>query len=720
MKTFYRKNDYGYTLIEVLLGIVIFAVGMLALAQLQTHLTRNSTDANARTVGINIAEELIEQVRTFGQIDSSDDGLAAYNDITEARLSQTITRQGNVFTVVAQVVDYYYDQDSKEFTDSQPAGITKSDFKKVDLTVTWNSNQEFSIDPENQSQGRLGSGSVQVSEVISSITSASAGKVALNAAGSSAYSPEVDYEIDNRPGVVPIKLGDNKFKVSTTPLPDVIREDELVETSFDVVTYSNPNNGTGSTFLRREEFRAVSCECTLKLPGGDGEIGGMRPTVWNGSDYTEGEYVKDKAWGVSANNQQSQLCSICCRDHHDGGSSENDSLEDPGMALYSPFRSSSDYHQSGGQAGNHKHFSRGANGELVLVEQDGARYVEACRMIRKDGFFRVAQDLRQEGLNAFPADYLDDDPEINEYSQYVTDAVGLYKSGVLYKNDYELSPPDLVKPGQISPAVVFPASNFANATLMSTGGVESQQLRSRGIYLDYMSEDLRQKIICLDAGGSGEDCDVPRVSSALEIIPFYDVQLTWLSSWNETPSNVPIDVTNERISDDNQHSRGLATLIEGSQYVNISSTIHGGNLGLTGTDPIDEHYDADEQSYQIYAKAVDPSSPPATTGVFISGSILSSVNGLKAADVAIEAKDARCDRTNTGFECELEFGAWKPSLRVYNYDKSNKEIYACSSELLLEPPREHISLNGTGSWTNFSLDVSSTITTDIVLKEGGC
>ena len=88
----------------------------------------------------------------------------------------------------------------------------------------------------------------------------------------------------------------------------------------------------------------------------------------------------------------------------------------------------------------------------------------------------------------------------------------------------------MAKPGELAVPVVFPASSYGNATQMSVlNGVTEQQLRSRGIYIDYMSDDLRQKINCLDAGGTGEACDVPEVNTALEIIPFYDVQVTWLS-----------------------------------------------------------------------------------------------------------------------------------------------------------------------------------------------
>ena len=53
------NRSSGYTLIEVLIGILIFAVGMMALAQLQGNLARSGGDANARTVAMNFAEETI-------------------------------------------------------------------------------------------------------------------------------------------------------------------------------------------------------------------------------------------------------------------------------------------------------------------------------------------------------------------------------------------------------------------------------------------------------------------------------------------------------------------------------------------------------------------------------------------------------------------------------------------------------------------------------------
>jgi type IV pilus modification protein PilV len=710
-----RRQSRGFTLIEVLIGILIFAIGMMALAKLQGNLARNSGDSNARTVATNIAEEVIERARIFQKIES-DGTNPAYNDIVDG--TQTIERSGNLFTVATDVTDYYYDADADEFTVNVPAGVGKSDFKRIDLTVTWNSGQEFQIDANNTSNGRLGSGSIRITDVVSSMPSGSGGKANLGSAGSGSYAPPVDYNPGANPDIISIQLGDNKFKESTTPLPKVIRTDELVETTFDVVTYSQDD--AGATFLRREEFRAVSCECTLQLPSGAAE-GGLRPTVWDGNDYTEGEFVS-KPYGESANNLQSEFCDLCCRDHHDGGTGEEDDADDPGRSRFAPFRSAANYHLNGALAGDHKHYNRDNNGNMTLAQSDGATYVEACRMIRKDGFWRIAQDLRQEGLNSFPGDYLDESGEVTVYSGYVTAAVSAYEAEIGANDLYESGPPALLLPGGMSPPLVFPASTYGTATTFETGGITEQQLRARGIYLDYLSDKLRTRINCLDAGGIGSDCEVPGVSSALEIIPFYDVQLTWLARWNETPINNPIDVTNEAIADNNTHDRGIATLEAGFGYSTISSAVHSGNLGLTGTDPIDPWYTNDEEKYNLYALAVDFDSPPPLSGFVIYGEILSAVPGLKAADVEIVSKDeqAQCDRTNTGFECAIVEGATTPLLKVFNYFKNNTVLVACSNGLVIRGAHEHVGQNGVGNWTWFELPIEVSSNVTIVIKQDSC
>ena len=121
----------GMSLLEVLIGIVIFAIGMLALASLQGNLTRSAADANARSVAVTLAEELIERKRGFARIAVG--GLPAYADIVDNEVI-TETHGGIEYTITTAVADFYYDRDTDSFTTTAPASVISSDYKR--LTVT--------------------------------------------------------------------------------------------------------------------------------------------------------------------------------------------------------------------------------------------------------------------------------------------------------------------------------------------------------------------------------------------------------------------------------------------------------------------------------------------------------------------------------------------------------------------------------------------------------
>jgi len=717
----YKRSTGGYTLLEVLIGMVIFALGMMALAQLQGNLSKSSADSNARSVAINIAEETIEKARTFAQV-TGGVGVNAFNNIVTG--TSTTSRGGINYSVANVVTNYYYQppgavNGTGTFTTTKPANQINPDMKMLQLTVSWGTGQTFQID-KSQTSGNLGSGSIAMTDLISSITSPSGGKVLLNNAANELYGPPVNYSPGQNPDIVSIALGQNRFKESTKPEPKVYNANERVETQFDVVTYSQNDNG--ATFLRREEFEAVACECTLHTSANATE-GGLRPTLWNGNNYTEGQFVA-KPYGTSNKdnntNYQSEYCSVCCKDHHDGGTGSKDDVNDTPRSKYNPFRAASEYRTAAdgvtGLIGDHKHYKLGG----TTLANDGDTYYEACRLVRKDGFFRVAQDLRQEGLNSFPASYLDDKSEVDVYSSYVTGAMALFKAAAV--NNYEQSPPTLVTPLAMTPEVAFPGSKTTNRTSLSTFVPSSspQQLRARGIYVDYITDELRTILGCLDGGGTGQACGVGGSNSALEILPFYDVQLTWLGRWNESPINAPITVSNDAaIATGNTHDRGKAKLTTGSGNSDITFKDNRGNLGLTGSDPIDPNYNANLRTYPLYALAVVAAPPPVVTGYTLSGSITSTVGGVKASDVVIAASGgASCNRTLTGFNCVVPVSGGPPRLTVSNYFKKNNNLLACSTSLTTYGS-PHTGTVDTDNWTIFTLpQTGDTTSLNIYIKSG--
>ena len=687
----------GFSLMEVLVGISIFAIGMLALASLQGALTRSTVEAKVRTEAVNIAEQLIERQRGFAEI-TSVDGSFAFDNIVDN--SSTITRNNVNYTVSQDVTDFYYDLASDSFyspTVEQPApvGAVAPDYKTVSVAVSWDNDRNFVISEGTETTAYLGGGQIGLSTSISVVSVSAASRIS-GESDESLYAPDIDYSPGAKPDIISLSLGDNKFKESLLPEPDVIRLDELVETRFDVITYSQ--TGAGAIFLRREEFITVSCDCTLQAPPGDAESGGRRPAVWAGDEYVRAQFV-DKAYGVSSNNQQSQFCGVCCRDHHDGGSSADDHA-DTAVNLYGPFKTASEYNASGAFAGDHKHYSRAGAGALTLATSAGHSYVEACRLARQDGFFRVAQDFRREDLNVFPADFLDEQAEIDVYSDYVTGAAAAYADAT-YVN-YELSPPCIGVPltcvaqppkqGEYSAALGI--GELPSWTLLPLNAEPTQQLRSRGVYLDYLSYDMREVLANCDPDVNtaedsvckSGDVELDKTGSLnpLELIPFFDVQMTLLTRWNESPVNTPVDTKNEPLADDNAHQRGIISKITDGDST-VMSTGHRGNLGFTDSAPIDPLFNSQTTSSSIFVHAgFDPAPPDPGTWTEMTGELTETINGVKASDIDVEGQNGvLCDRTPTGFVCKVPEGLTNPRVRVFGYGKIGKDAFACMAPFAL-------------------------------------
>jgi len=739
------KRMTGAMLLEVVLAIAVFAFGMLALVQLQGNLTRSSADANTRTVATNIAEEIIEDIRGYEQVPAVGGNDAwEYLELVGTALTDTIgtvTRGGIDYTVTAEIKDFWRDdvndtfdwtwaEDPPDVHPNATGGPDFAAFKLLKIDVTWNTNQEFYVDDANTAD--LGDNKITLYQIIPSSPPILGAKIAADP-NAPAGGPVVDYTPGFNPDIAALRLDNKSWKESTTPIPDIIRSGELTETYFEVVTYNIAN-----IFLRREEFLTVGCECILN-PNNGGSDFGLRPTLWNGVEYTEADKVYDKNVGVSANNQQSVFCDICCRDHHDGGTGINDdgsdlngiSFEDKRL-VYDPWTDVRTPSVAINPGTDHDHFTRSKKG-VITVAQDRDTYLEACRMVRKDGFFRVAQDFNQRGFFGIVEEYMDNAAEVAEYSEYITTASEEF---------YEDSQADFPQPGDAGmPEFTNPADGLpydylpASKKLIAKGGPytnlptnlnsESQQLRSRGVYPDYMTDEVEGKIAtCLPLDGDGnppDGCQIPRFTSALGTYPFFEVQLTKLSNWTETRLNEPVDVTNEAVRTNNAHSRGRADL----KSVGMGNTasdhgLHKGNVGIAATDPIrmDDPQAADENTDMVYISTEDFGVVD-LVGFEITGEILSGVGGVKATDVELSFNEAQCGRTPTGYRCVVPEIAIGPTLTVSNYYKANQTLYACS-------PASEGGL-GTGTYvhgadnsTTFDLKKEENLTANIVIEDSPC
>jgi len=667
----------GVTLLEVVLAIAVFTFGMLALAHLQSNIGRSSTDSNTRTVAVNIAEEIIERARNWKRLGADPNNPSTFPDVIYAfddlsgTMTATVQRGGVDYNVTAEITDYYHDLDADpgvSFSPNDELGTGRPKFKVMEITVEWVSAEFLRGEgTDNENVGNLGSGGITVTDIIPSTSSLGSGKI-VAADDGVPQGPPTAYNPGLAPDVIRLNIDGTRYKESSAPVPKVIRSGELSETWFDVVTYNLVNNE--ASFVRREEFVALSCQCTLRSPSGQGNDG-LYPAIWTGVEYSIGADTIDDAlvgkWhGESASNQQSIYCDVCCRDHHDGDSTSADQR----------------YRANGGvPAGDHEHYDI----NLVLADSDGDDYVESCRLIRKDGFFRVAQDAQLDGFNAFPDFYLDGLGSTT-YANYVVDAVEDYYNS---SRTELLAPEDASAPWYNS--YDFPANNSdgSDATDLPTGlGLTSQQLRARGIYLDHLGAEVATLINCMHPSGlnmSGPECGAPDATHWLEVYPFFDIQMTFLGFWREDSGADPVSVTDETVETDNSHSKGLAVL-ESDELASVIATsqVNTGNIGLSVTDKIYPSQDNEiaEADVHIDANGINgPPSPP--TGTFYVGEINSSVGGVQAADAAIAGGSLGiiCTRAQNEFTCIVEDGAPTPHLlRVSGYYKNaNTDLWACTN-----------------------------------------
>jgi hypothetical protein len=354
--------------------------------------------------------------------------------------------------------------------------------------------------------------------------------------------PRVQYTPGNAPDVVsvPIDIDGNTHRETTKPLPDVSTgQGDYHEVRFDVINYSADG---GQTYAdKREEFATVNCRCEL---AGEGQGRTPARIEFDGVTVKDqpGRIVLKSETGTSASSQNPDLCVICCRDHHDGPD-VTDRYSDP--------------------SANHTH-----------ILEAGNEYNEACRLKRINGVFQVFEDWKLATLTVARDQFLQADPGLGNYVNYVAEYVTAAVSE--------------------SPAPAKPAGRDFG---IDRGA--GAQLFGRAIYVDRMPQELLDFV----------RRRISRGESYLEYVPFYEVNLTKLGNWsvataaggpqtNASPcpprndGTMILCVTNEAIVDEglseNNYSRGLAVAghAVGGGSNRAVETANSDNTGVSGSPAI--------------------------------------------------------------------------------------------------------------------------------------
>lgn len=661
-----RSRQAGVGLIELMVSVLVLSVGLVALARLQIDLVRSAADSRARTAAVALAEEKLEDLRSYAVVDGTDDWSSApvtsptatnplsyINDNTfETAWSYITDIDGNDFgergeggrivpqTVELEGVQYTLDWAVTTITYTTslgPALGIPTDYKDVTVTVAWD-------DAQGEEQEVQLTGSF-MAIAPGNVIAASQPVLARPPGPAILYNPGVAPEVVS----VPIDVGGNRRRETTKPLPTVVGTSGTNVVQFDVVNYHQ--NGSQFIVDKLEEFETLNCACEVAASG---PARTPARTVFRSGITLDvpGTVISNKPRGVytqTGSNAQ-PLCAICCRDHHDYTEGTTEYFYDADRP-------------------NHAHYDE-SGGSFTPAESLGAVYDEACRLKRVNGVFQVFEDWRLDTLTILPGDFLVESETQDAYVDYVQQFVEHRVLGS--------SAP--TKPG-------------GRNTSLQSGA--SKQLFGRALYVevpeglaDYINEKLT-------------DNPDTEFADYLHLIPFYEINLTKLANW--ASYNRPVvrvtssSVRTEAINQD-AYSRGRAEAVpsgtsacegtEGSTTsvdVPLIASLRRGNTGITSTSsihPDDEGHPrvpddscnplefpstgrpVDRQLY--YATLDDPESPepaehrddlvavtylpPGSPG--ISGDIFKS-SKVTEGDPQLEVTSVRFEGTAADGACEL-------------------------------------------------------------------
>jgi type IV pilus modification protein PilV len=487
-----HRLQRGLSLVEVFVALLVLSVGLIALAKLQVDLVRGGADARARTIALSLAEEKVEDLRTFARTDGSGAWSTSnavnpafvmawsyIDDNTGGRLVPQAT-YSSALEVAGVRFTRTWEVDDRDFT-NVASGIT-SRTKDVTVTVSW----------QNEA------GATQAVNTVANLVEIPPGNVALASqpVADRPDGPQIAYTPGVAPEVigVPIDTGTGK-RETTKPLPDVQAQGDYAhEVRFDVVNYHL--EGSQNVVDRREEFVTVNCRCTLAASG-RGRTPARVALIGNVLRDQPGAVRTDKPFtgtvrtsGSNAKSSQPELCSICCRDHHDGPSVTVGSDTDNNR--YNPTDTS-----------DHQHYLRNeiTGAYPSSPASVGDAYDEACRLKRVNGVFQVFQDWKLVSILALPENDLQAGTIQNAYKTYVQDFV----------KDY------------VYPTAPDPTPPTPSATTLVPGS--AAQIVGRAIYIDHLPDNLVTFLT------NPTDGRIPNGQPFLEYVPFYELNLTKLANW---------------------------------------------------------------------------------------------------------------------------------------------------------------------------------------------
>ncbi len=578
------RRQRGFSLIESLVSALILGIALFGLAGFHAAALKDGSLVKARSAAVSLAQEKLDDLRSFIRLEDDPSTTAVnecaaptfcYSEIVSSVTSNVNlgggSENGASLLLPSGTVAGYIDNYSRAWT---VTGATETAGSPLSFSSTCTS-----ISPCTGATAKLATvtiswtdskGESQLVSLQSVIYAMDPLRLALGTATSfSTQKPKVSYTPIGVPdGVpVPINTGTGEKKESSKPVPEVGTKGIGAEVSFDAISYVS-GGGVGFNITQQEEFVTAPCECEFSTG-----TTGYAPSrmIWDGTSLQAkvGAQVS-KTVGVPSGTQNDS-CTACCSDHHDVA----------GQANYDPDRPSSEY-----VVGNHKHYwysgcVTGTNGDtscntakknptLGYSQVVTGAYLESCRLKRVDGFWRVWQDWRQVKMTVIPYAYLQTGSNLNAY-------VGMLKAVV--ENRIRIDS------GRVSTDI--PLLSGRDIAFSAVG--QTNQLLGRAVYVDriYQADNpttldaaYYTKLVAL----------IDNKSDWLNIVPFYEVNLTLLTDWSSNllakasvTSQSIVDISDVSAGSYSNYSRGKVTaLASGSETPTITATTRLHNTGVTG------------------------------------------------------------------------------------------------------------------------------------------
>lgn len=493
------NKQHGFGLIEVFISFFIIAVTAGSLLSLNKTYLEYIRDGRSREVAIRLAESRLDDLRIFKN-------MAEYEALADG--SETLSIDDVSYDVVWSVV-------------------SNGAVKDVYVEVFW-------IGAGGDSE------SVSLSSSITPNLSVTRGPFGTGSDvfGTGSGGPKVEFTPGQAPDVVAIDLDDAGSKQETSKPVVTVYTSGNKSVKMKAMTYDAMSSTRNK--LIEQEMETVSCNCSMKglvdyesappeyppkprLPT-QHEIRGNF-VYWDVGDIVN----KDEG---SADPEDPPLCQQCCKDHFDADVTDEGILADVFDNWY-------DAVKWGQEGGKHKHYSRSGSGSgpftFTEVEpESGGAYLESCRLVRVDGFFRTVQDWNLVVLNVFNSDLLEVD--VNKvdslYKEYINKVVKCYaEAQVKYLTDnVDISAIDLDFEACLS--------NIPDLSpLYPEAGNILDELSVKAIYVDFLSPEY--KAYLADVFN-----DATQESEVLRYIPFDELDVTELATVTlirgEDPGSFPL------------------------------------------------------------------------------------------------------------------------------------------------------------------------------------